>query len=196
LVIAHDAERAREAVARTRARGFRALMARRAPMGLVLAREHRPDGVLVFAGDGRGEVLLGQLKQHPETRHRPVFVVGPPAGRLAALRAGAAAHFPAEGGADAVDKAVDALAALRERAVKRLALVRNGSELDPATMALLGAGDDVDVIEVPEAEALAALRTGGPDCAILPLGAHSEKVFALLEEAAEDEHLRELPMIV
>src|SRR3954454_17510043 len=119
LVIAHDAERAREAVARTRARGFRALVARRAPMGLVLARVHRPDGVLVFAGDGRGEALLGQLKQHPETRHRPVFVVGPPTGRLAALRAGAAAYFSSDDGTDpvdrAVDRAVDALDALRHR---------------------------------------------------------------------------------
>jgi CheY-like chemotaxis protein len=196
LVIAHDAERARAAVARTRARGFKALVARRAPMGLVLAREHRPDAVLVFAGDGRGEVLLGQLKQHPETRHRPVFVIGPPAGRLAALRAGAAAHFSADDGAEAVDRAVEALGALRARQVKRLALVRNGSELDPATMALLGAGDDVDVVEVPEADALAALRADGPDCAVLPLGAHAERVFALLEEAAGDERLRELPMIV
>jgi signal transduction histidine kinase/CheY-like chemotaxis protein/HAMP domain-containing protein len=196
LVIAHDAERARAAVARTRERGFKALVARRAPMGLVLAREHRPDAVLVFAGDGRGEVLLGQLKQHPETRHRPVFVVGPPAGRLAALRAGAAAHFSADDGADAVDRAVEALAGLRRRTVKRLALVRNGSELDPATMALLGAGDDVDVVEVPEADALQALRADEADCAVLPLGAHTDKVFALLEQAAADERLRELPLIV
>ncbi|MEA2382776.1 MAG: hypothetical protein QOH72_2747, partial [Solirubrobacteraceae bacterium] len=196
LVIAHDAERARAAVARTRASGFKALVARRAPMGLVLAREHRPDAVLVFAGDGRGEVLLGQLKQHPETRHRPVFVVGPPAGRLAALRAGAAAHFSAEDGGAAVDQALRALDVLRGRSVKRLALVRNGSELDPATMALLGAGDDVDVVEVPEADALAALRADGPDCAVLALGAHADRMFALLEEAAGDERLRELPLIV
>src|SRR4051794_12875599 len=140
LVIAHDAERARAAVARTRARGFKALVARRAPMGLVLAREHRPDAVLVFAGDGRGEVLLGQLKQHPETRHRPVFVVGPPTGRLAALRAGAAAYFSSDDGTDPVDRAVDALDALRHRQVKRLAPLRNGSGLGPATLAPLGAG--------------------------------------------------------
>jgi CheY-like chemotaxis protein len=196
LVIAHDAERARAAVARTRARGFKALVARRAPMGLVLAREHRPDAVLVYAGDGRGEVLLGQLKQHPETRHRPVFVIGPPTGRLAALRAGAAAYFSTDDGADAVDRAVEALDTLRRRTVKRLALVRNGSELDPATMALLGAGDDVDVVEVPEADALQALRTDDADCAVVPLGSHADKVFTLLEEAAGDERLRELPLIV
>jgi HAMP domain-containing protein/signal transduction histidine kinase/CheY-like chemotaxis protein len=196
LVIAHDAERAREAAAATRQEGFKVLIARRAPMGLVLAREYRPEAVLVFAGDGRGEVLLGQLKQHPETRHRPVFVVGPPAGRLTALRAGAAAHFQADDGAAAVERALAFLRQRTERTVKRLALIRNGSDLDPATMALLAAGDDVDVVDVPEAEALQALRAQPADCAVLPLGDHAEHTFALLEEAAADERLRELPLIL
>jgi CheY-like chemotaxis protein len=162
----------------------------------VLAREHRPDAVLVFAGDGRGEVLLGQLKQHPETRHRPVFVVGPPAGRLAALRAGAAAHFAADRGDDAVGRALDALQGLRRRTVKRLALISNGSDLDPATMALLGAGDDVDVVDVPETEALQTLRAEPADCAVLPLGDEVGEAFGLLEQAAADERLRELPLIL
>ncbi|MEA2320426.1 MAG: hypothetical protein QOD81_276, partial [Solirubrobacteraceae bacterium] len=196
LVIAHDAARARAAVAATREHGYKALVARRAPMGLVLARENRPDAVLVFAGDGRGEVLLGQLKQHPETRHRPVFVAGPPTGRLAALRAGAAAYFGVEDGADAVGRSVAALEALEARTVKRLALIRNGSELDQATRTLLGAGDDVDVLDVPQDEALETLRHQGADCAVLPLGDHADRVFALLEQAAGDERLRELPLIV
>jgi CheY-like chemotaxis protein len=125
-----------------------------------------------------------------------VFVVGPPTGRLAALRAGAAAFFSAGDGSDPVDRAVDALDALRHRHVKRLALVRNGSDLDPATMALLGAGDDVDVVEVSEADALQALSADDADCAVVPLGTHADKVFALLEQAADDERLRELPMIL
>ena len=127
----------------------------------MLAREFRPDAVLLFAGDGRGEVLLGQLKQHPETRHRPVYVVGPPAGRLAALRAGAAAHLSTEDGAEAVREALEHLDALERRTVKRLALIRNGSDLDAATKALLGAGDDVDVVDVAEADAIAELPRAG-----------------------------------
>jgi CheY-like chemotaxis protein len=125
-----------------------------------------------------------------------VFVVGPAGGRLAALRAGAAAHFPPEDGAQAVDRTLEALAARRAREVKRLALVRNGSDLDPATMALLGAGDDVDVVEVPEADGLEALRAVGPDCAVVPLGTHAESALALLEQAAGDDRLRELPLIL
>ena len=196
LVIAHDAQRARAAIDAAHGRGLKALLARRAPMGLVLAREFRPDAVLLFAGDGRGEVLLGQLKQHPETRHRPVYVVGPPAGRLAALRAGAAAHLPTDDGGDAARQALEHLDALQRRTVKRLALIRNGTELDAATMALLGAGDDVDVVDLADDEAVAQLRAQGADCAVLALGDQVEPAFGLLEQAAGDEQLRELPLIV
>ncbi len=196
LVIAHDAERAHAAMEATRASGLKALVARRAPTGLVLAREFRPDAVLLFAGDGRGEVLLGQLKGHPDTRHRPVYVIGPPAGRLAALRAGAAAHLSVEDGGAAVREALEHLDALGRRTVKRLALIRNGSDLDAETKALLGAGDDVDIVDVAEADAIDELREHGADCAVFPLGEHADAAFALLEQAVGDDRLRELPLIL
>jgi HAMP domain-containing protein/signal transduction histidine kinase/CheY-like chemotaxis protein len=195
LVIAHDAQLARDALGAARERGFKGLVARRAPLGLALAREYRPDAVLIFAGDGRGEVLLSQLKQHPETRHRPVFVAGPASGRLAALRAGAAGYLEGVGGADAVEHTADALERFNARTVRRLALIQNGTELDPATMTLLGAGEDVDVVRLPFEEALERLRADGADCAVLPLGG-DDGPFALLEEAATDTRLRELPIVV
>jgi signal transduction histidine kinase/CheY-like chemotaxis protein/HAMP domain-containing protein len=197
LVIGHDAPRAAAARDAARRRGYRALVARRAPMGLALAREHRPDGVLILAGDGRGDILLSQLKQHPETRHRPVFVAGPASGRLAALRAGAAAYFGEDEDAAAlVERSAQALDAIGARAVKRLALVQDGIELDPATMTLLGAGDDVEVVELPHDGGTTALRDERADCAVVPMGAASAWAFGLLEEAARDERLRELPLIL
>jgi signal transduction histidine kinase/CheY-like chemotaxis protein len=196
LVIGHDAKRAAAARDAARLRGFKALVARRAPMGLALAREYRPDAVLILAGDGRGDILLSQLKQHPETRHRPVFVAGPSSARLAALRAGAAGYFEEDEPAALVRRATEALEEVSSRAVKRLALVQDGIELDPATMTLLGAGDDVEVVTLPPDSGPAALREQGPDCAVVPLGADSEWAFGLLEAAAGDERLRELPLIL
>jgi CheY-like chemotaxis protein len=171
-------------------------VARRAPLGLALAREYRPDGVLIFAGDGRGEVLLGQLKQHPETRHRPVFVAGPAGGRLAALRAGAAGYLEGARGAEAVAHAADALDDFKERTVRRLTLIQDGAELDPATMTLLGAGEDVDVVQVPFEEAIERLRADGADCAVLPVAGGGDVAIALLEQAAADVRLRELPIVL
>jgi CheY-like chemotaxis protein len=196
LLIAHDADRAAAAMAAAREAGFKALVARRTPIGLALAREYRPDAIVIFAGDGRGDILLGQLKQHPDTRHRPVYVIGPAGGRLAALRAGAAGYFEGPGGAEAVRKAMEDLERRSERTVKRLALVEDGFQLDPATLTLLGAGDDVDVVTVSHGDAPAALRAEPADCAVLPLGGDSDWLFPLLEAVGSDADLRELPLIV
>jgi len=63
-------------------------------------------------------------------------------------------------------------------------------------MTLLGAGEDVDVVHVPFAEALETLRVDGADCAVLPVGAHGDSAFVLLEAVASDALLRELPIVV
>ena len=80
--------------------------------------------------------------------------------------------------------------------MRRLALIEDGSGLDPATMTLLGAGEDVDVVKMSFDEALDTLRTEGAECAVLPVSDGGAEAFALLEQAAADEGLRELPIVV
>jgi CheY-like chemotaxis protein len=201
LVIAHDADHASGALAVAREHGFKGLVARRTPLGLALAREYRPDVVLVFAGDGRGERLLAQLKSHPETRHRPVVVAGPTGGRLTALRAGAAAYVdetkdgPAGGGGAAL-AALDALERLSARSVKRLAIVQDGDGLDPDTMELLGAGDDVDVLVVGPDDATERLRSDGADCAVVVVRSGSKWPLDVLLALEADPATRELPIVL
>ena len=172
LVIAHDAGRAQGALAVAREHGFKGLVARRTPIGLALAREYRPDAVLVFAGDGRGERLLGQLKSHPETRHRPVVVAGPAGGRLAALRAGAAAYV------DEPTRAARRRPLGRRRSTRSSASARARSSAWPSSQD----GDGLDADDDGAARrrrrrrragrcsrrgALERLRTDGADCAVL-----------------------------
>ncbi|MDX6684176.1 MAG: hypothetical protein QOF86_304, partial [Baekduia sp.] len=201
LVIAHDAGHAQGALAVAREHGFKGLVARRTPLGLALAREYRPDAVLVFAGDGRGERLLGQLKSHPETRHRPVVVAGPAGGRLTALRAGAAAYVDeaeaeGAGGGAAALAALDALERLSTRSVKRLAVIQEGDGLEPETLELLGAGDDVDVLTLSPDGALEHLQTGGVDCAVLVVGVGAKWPLDLLLALDGKPGLRELPIVL
>ena len=80
--------------------------------------------------------------------------------------------------------------------MRRLALIEDGTELDPATMTLLGAGEDVDVVHVPFDKALHMLRADGAECAVLPVSDGGAEAFALLEQAGGDERLRELPIVV
>ena len=134
-------------------------------------------------------MLLGQLKQHPDTRHLPVVVAGPTGGRLAALRAGAAGYLEGVNGTRALDHAADALEQFNARTVRRLALIQDGAELDPATMTLLGAGDDVDVVEVPSAEAIDRLGAEGADCAVLPVAEHGEGALRAARAGRRDERV-------
>jgi signal transduction histidine kinase/HAMP domain-containing protein/CheY-like chemotaxis protein len=201
LVIAHDAGHAQGALAVAREHGFKGLVARRTPLGLALAREYRPDAVLVFAGDGRGERLLGQLKSHPETRHRPVVVAGPAGGRLAALRAGAAAYVDeaearGAGGGTAALAALDALERLSARRVKRLAIVQEGDGLDVDTLELLGAGDDVDVMVLAPDGAAEHLHTDGIDCAALVIRPGAKWPLDLLLTLEAEGVRRELPVVL
>ncbi len=201
LVIAHDTERAETALAAAHERGFKGLIARRTPLGLALAREFRPDAVLVFAEDARAEALLGQLKQHPDTRHRPVYVCGPAAGRVPALRAGAAGYLTGDdgerAGGEAVYRALDDLDSVAARGAKRLALIEDPSHgLDPATMTLLGAGDDVDVITLGPDEARAALAGEHFDCAVIVAPHEGAWALPLLELAVADPALRELRWVL
>jgi signal transduction histidine kinase/HAMP domain-containing protein/CheY-like chemotaxis protein len=204
LVIAHDAGHAKGALAVAREHGFKGLVARRTPLGLALAREYRPDAVLLFAGDGRGERLLGQLKSHPETRHRPVVVAGPAGGRLSALRAGAAAYVDESsagdgatipGGAAAL-AALDALERLSTRTVKRLAIVQEGDGLDVETLELLGAGDDVDVMVFSPDGAAERLRSDGVDCAVLVVRAGAKWSLDVLIALEVDTAMQELPIVL
>ncbi|HEX6388150.1 MAG TPA: ATP-binding protein, partial [Solirubrobacteraceae bacterium] len=194
LVIARDPATASDALDAVRAQSARGLVARRAPSGIALAREHRPDAILIFAADG-GDALLHQLKQHPETRDRPVYLVGPAGRRLSALRAGAAGHFSHVSARDAVAQALADLTRRKARPVKRLALVQDGTHLDPATLTLLGSGDDIDVVPIAVQDAHDALVESPPDCAVLPLGPRPEWAFALLADVATDVRLRELPLV-
>jgi len=201
LVIAHDAGHAQGALAVAREHGFKGLVARRTPLGLALAREYRPDVVLVFAGDGRGERLLGQLKSHPETRHRPVVVAGPAGGRLAALRAGAAAYVDeaesrGAGGGAAALAALEALERLSIRSVKRLAIVQEGDGLDVETLELLGAGDDVDVMVLAPDGAAEHLHTDGIDCAALVVRPGAKWPLDVLLALESGGALRELPIVL
>ena len=149
-------------------------------------------------------VLLGQLKQHPETRHRPVFVAGPAGGRMAALRAGAAAYVD-EARADGEPRPSRHVASTRwttstRARVRRLALVEDGRRARRRRrMTLLGAGDDVDVIDdaAPTSALEHAARRRAPTASCCRWSdRRARRPSRLLERWRPTAPLRELPIVV
>ncbi|CAA9317285.1 MAG: Putative SigmaB asociated two-component system sensor protein, partial [uncultured Gemmatimonadaceae bacterium] len=96
---------------------------------------------------------------------------------------------------EAVQCALDELERRGARRARRLAVVQDGSPLDHATLTLLGAGDDVDVVELSPAEAVPELRLHGADCAVLALGPDADWAVELLDRLAQEAGLAEVPLV-
>ena len=195
LVVDPDPDRAQQLLEAVRGRGAKAIQARRPTAALGLARERRPEAV-VLAGDfPRAESLLGQLKKHPDTRHLPVILVGDSATRVDALRAGAAAFVD-----EPVDGAGLAAALTRvdhviEQTGRRVALITDRPDQGEELSRLLSAGEGVEVERIDTADALGALRGGDVDLAVVIVGRDITGAMSLLQEIATDEHARELPVL-
>lgn len=140
LVIASKPERAQVLVDRVHARGANAIVVRRPGASLGLAREHRPEAVLLAGEEPRAESVLGQLKNHPDTRHLPVVLIGDSSIRIDSLRAGAAAFLEEPLDEGALDLTLAELERIAELPVRRIALVADEGEVDEQITALLAGG--------------------------------------------------------
>ena len=135
------------------------MVARRPTAGLGLAREHRPAAVLLAGDMPRVDSVLGQLKKHPDTRHVPVAMIGEPASRIDALRAGAAAFVPDPLEDGELERTLAELERQTEAAGRRLALIEeDGARLDDETLGYLTGDDLVELRRIDAAGALAELR--------------------------------------
>jgi HAMP domain-containing protein/signal transduction histidine kinase/CheY-like chemotaxis protein len=195
LVIDSDPERARSMLDTVRARGGKGVVARRATAGPGLAREHRANSVLLAGDVPRADLLLAQLKKHPDTRHLPVVLLGESIARVDALRAGAAAFVEDPFDQVKLERALSRLDRLIETAERRIALIEHADALDEQLTTLLSSGGEVQLVRIDPREALAGLRREPFDLGVVTVGAGNAEAFNLLRDAATDPALRELPLI-
>jgi HAMP domain-containing protein/CheY-like chemotaxis protein len=201
LIVEDEADFARTVLEVARDRGFKGLVALRGDTGLELARELKPDAVIL---DMKlpvmdGWTVLEHLKRHPETRHIPVHIVSglEEDGRHDALRAGAVAFLQKPLEREALEETFGEIASFIERDAKSLLVVEDDEQQRESLVELLGGGDDVEVTAVGSSEeALAELEGRRFDCMVLDLRLPDTTGFKLLEKVKRDERFRELPIIV
>jgi len=195
LVIDSNADRAKAMVEAVRARGAKAILARRASASLGLAREHRPNAVVLAVEEPRFESVLGQLKKHPDTRHLPVALVGDGTVRVDGLRAGAAAYIDDPIDESGLGAALGRLERISSAPTRRIALIAESGELGEQIGSLLAGDENIDVQQIDPATALELLRKEPFDLGVVAVGRPRSASFSLIREAATDEALRELPLI-
>jgi CheY-like chemotaxis protein len=182
-----------------RERGFKGLVALRGDTGLALAREYRPDAIVLDLDlpVQDGWTVLDRLKRLPATRHIPVHIVSAVENGRNALRAGAVAVFEKPVSKEQLDDAFTGIATFIDRAVANLLVVEDDETERMAIVELVGGGADVEVTAVGSSEeALAALDEKRFDCMVLDLKLPKMSGFNLLETVKEDPRFRGLPVIV
>jgi CheY-like chemotaxis protein/HAMP domain-containing protein len=202
LIVEDDADFARTMLNVARERGFKGIVALRGDTGLALARELKPDAVILDMELPvmDGWTVLGQLKRHPDTRHIPVHIVtGTDANgsRQRARRAGAVAFLEKPVEPETLDAAFAEIASFIDRGVKNLLVVEDDERQRETIVELVGGGDDVSVTAVGSSEeALAELELQRFDCMVLDLKLPKTTGFDLLEKVKADDRFGDLPIIV
>ena len=202
LIVEDDAEFARTELAVARERGFKGLVALRGDSGLALAREFRPDAIVLNMNLPilDGWTVLARLKGHPSTRHIPVHIVSSADERQPALMAGAAAFLQKPVSLEALNEVFGGIETFIERELRRLLVVDDDEAQREAIVELIAGGGDrgVEVVAVGSSEeALAALeQSDGFDCMVLDLKLPKMTGFALLEKVKVDPRFTHVPVIV
>ena len=182
LIVEDDADFARTELEIARERGFKGIVALRGDTGLALAREFRPDAIVLDMTLPvlDGWTVLDRLKRHPATRHIPVHIVSGIDEMQPALMAGAAAFLQKPASAEALEAVFGGIESFINRDVRRLLVVDDDEAQRQAIVELVGGDGDVEIVAVGSSEeALAALDAE-----------RAVRLHGARPEAAEDDRLR------
>ena len=178
--------------------GYAGLVAPGADEGLELARQFRPDAILLdmHLPDGSGLGVLQRLKDDAVTRHIPVHVVSVEDHSEAALHLGAVGYALKPTSRDQLKEVFGKLEAKLNQQVKRVLLVED-DPLQRDSIARLIGDDDIEISAVALAgEALEKLRETVFDCMIIDLKLPDMQGNELLRRMAEEDICSFPPVIV
>ncbi|MFG0382683.1 response regulator [Pseudomonas sp. zbq_18] len=178
--------------------GYACLVAASADEGLELARQFRPDAILLDMRlpDGSGLGVLQRLKDEAVTRHIPVHVVSVDDHSEAALHLGAVGYALKPTSREQLKEVFGRLEAKLNQQVKRVLLVED-DPLQRDSIARLIGDDDVEITAVELAsDALEKLRTTVFDCMIIDLKLPDMQGNELLRRMAREDICSFPPVIV
>uniref|UniRef100_A4XNM7 histidine kinase n=1 Tax=Ectopseudomonas mendocina (strain ymp) TaxID=399739 RepID=A4XNM7_ECTM1 len=178
--------------------GYACLVATSADEGLELARQYRPDAILLDMRlpDDSGLGVLQRLKDDAQTRHIPVHVVSVEDHSEAALHLGAVGYALKPTSRDQLKEVFGKLEAKLNQQVKRVLLVED-DPLQRNSIARLIGDEDIEISAVALAgEALEKLRDTVFDCMIIDLKLPDMLGNELLRRMAEEDICSFPPVIV
>jgi signal transduction histidine kinase/CheY-like chemotaxis protein/HAMP domain-containing protein len=195
LVIGSSADRSHRLLEAVRRQGAKAIQVAQPTTSLGLVREHRPEAVLLSGDAAWVEAVLGQLKNHPDSRHVPVLVMADAALRIEALRAGAAGFLEEPAGDARQDEAVLSLGQARASGPRRVVLIDDAGDLAPEDADVLRDAAGAELEQIDSATALQFLQNYRSDLTVVVVGRDGDGAFTLLRELTTDPDTRERPVV-
>jgi len=154
LIVEDDPTFARIMLDRAHDRGLKALVALRGSTAISLAREFQPGAITldVRLPDMSGWTLLDRLKHDPATSHVPVHVLSGHEENRRGFALGAMTCVPKGSGKEFLGEIFDVIQSSMEARPRRLLLIAE-NEVRGADIESLLAGDDLEILNVPDTEA-------------------------------------------
>jgi signal transduction histidine kinase/DNA-binding response OmpR family regulator/HAMP domain-containing protein len=195
LIIEDDVDFANFEMEVVRDRGLKALVATRGHAGLALAREYRPDGILldITLPDISGWKVLERLKDDLGTRHIPVFIISANDEPENALKQGAVCFRKKPISRPQFEDIVDRLKAFPDKP-RHLLVVEDDDNQRRSIEELIGNGTAHLVSVATGNEALGMLRDQEFDGLVLDLLLPDVSGFDLMHQIRREHP--ELPIIV
>ena len=177
---------------------FQCLVAGTAEEALRLARQYKPNAIVMDVGlpDHSGLTVLDQLKRDDATRHIPVHVVSAADHSQTALSLGAVGYRVKPVPREELAEVLQTLASKLTHSLRRVLIVEDDPVQRDAVGALL-ASRDVETVGVgTAAECLERLRHETFDCMVLDLSLPDASGYSLLETLSGDGGQAFPPVIV
>ena len=183
LVIEDDPVLAEQLVEIIHARRLKALVAATGEAGIRLARQYRPQGIVLDVNlpDTDGWQVMERLRTHPSTREIPVHFVSGVDSPDRGLALGAVGYLMKPASHAELAQAVRALSPASNGETKRILIVEDSAQEGESLRELLHS-EHFEAMRVGSArEALQALEKGHFGCMILDLGLPDMDGLAVLE---------------
>jgi CheY-like chemotaxis protein len=198
LIIEDDVHFARILMDMARSRGFKTIVALRGDIGLKLARQYKPDAILldIQLPVVDGWSILVHLKNDVETRHIPIHVISVVDEVQQGLAMGAIAFLQKPSGKERLEEAFSQIEAFLEKKSRKLLIVGSDSTQRQNMIDLIGY-DDVEIIDTADTqEAWNELQRNSFDCMVIDMGPTDLSGFGLLDQIKADEKLRRIPIVI
>jgi len=178
--------------------GFKALTAHDGERGIEMARQSRPDAIILDIGlpGIDGWEVLETLKHDAATRDIPVHCFSGHDESAKALKMGAIAYYKKPATIDQIKDAFGKIESQVPHGIRRLLVVEDNSVQHSAIHALFEESQvDVKVCTTGQ-EALDALKAENFDCMVLDLSLPDIDGYSLLETIHEDDAYPNVPVII